>query len=134
LPRTHKKRENMSGQNSKLAVARAAIVALVLLACVACQPKAQSGQVTVTMTGAGGGAYTPADLTVVVGTLVIFLNQDSQPHSATAPGAFDSGVIAPNGGRWVWVASVAGTFPYHSSIQPTMAGQITVVPVTPTGP
>jgi plastocyanin len=134
LPRTHKKREIMSGRNGKLAAARAAIVALALLACVACQPKTQSGQVTVTMTGAGGGAYTPADLTVVVGTLVIFLNQDSQPHSATAPGAFDSGVVAPNGGRWVWVASVTGTFPYHSSIQPTMAGQITVVPVTPTGP
>jgi plastocyanin len=131
LPRARKKRENMSGRNGKLA---AAVVALAVLACVACQPKAQSGQVTITMTGAGGGAYTPADVTVVVGTLVIFLNQDGQPHSATAPGAFDSGVIAPNGGRWVWVASVAGTFPYHSSIQPTMAGQITVVPVTPTGP
>jgi len=124
----------MSGRNGKLAAARAVIAALALLACVACQPKAQSGQVTVTMTGSGGGAYSPSDLTVVVGTLVIFLNQDSQPHSATAPGAFDSGVIAPNGGRWVWVASVAGTFQYHSSIQPTMAGQITVVPVTPTGP
>ncbi|HEY7981769.1 MAG TPA: cupredoxin domain-containing protein [Candidatus Eremiobacteraceae bacterium] len=124
----------MSGRNSTLAAARALLVALTVLACVACQPKAQSGQVTITMTGAGGGAYSPADLTVAVGTLVIFLNQDSQPHSATAPGAFDSGVIAPNGGRWVWVASIAGTFSYHSSIQPTMAGQITVVPAAPTGP
>ena len=124
----------MNRRKSKPAAAHAAIVALALLACVACQPKEQSGQVTVTLTGAGGGAYTPANLTVVVGTLVIFLNQDSQPHSATAPGAFDSGIIAPNGGRWVWVASVAGTFPFHDSIQPTMAGQITVVPVTPTGP
>jgi plastocyanin len=114
--------------------ARTAILALVLLACVACQPKTQTGQVTISMTGAGGGAYSPATVTVAEGTLVIFLNQDSQPHSATAPGAFDSGVIAPNGGRWVWVASVAGTFQYHSSIQPTMAGQITVIPSTPTSP
>jgi len=132
LPRAHKKRENMN-RRILARSASAVLLALTVLACAACQPKTQTGQVTVTMTGAGGGAYTPAVLTVAVGTLVIFLNQDSQPHSATAPGAFDSGVIAPNGGRWVWVASVAGTFAFHSSIQPTMAGQITVVPVTPTG-
>jgi plastocyanin len=132
LPRAHKKRENMK----RRMVARSAcmaLLALTLLAFAACQPKTQTGQVTITMTGAGGGAYSPAVVTVAVGTLVIFLNQDTQPHSATAPGAFDSGVIAPNGGRWVWVASVAGTFAFHSSIQPTMAGQITVVPGTPTG-
>lgn len=122
----------MRSKSSRVA-ARAAILALTLLACVACQPKSQTGQVTIALTGKGGGAYSPAAVTVAVGTLVIFLNQDSQPHTATAPGAFDSGVIAPNGGRWVWVASVAGTFPFFSSMQPNMAGQITVVPVTPTG-
>jgi plastocyanin len=123
----------MNTWNGARSAALTAVLALTLLTCAACQPKTQSGQVTINMTGAGGGAYSPSVLTVVVGTLVIFINQDSQPHSATAPGAFDSGVIAPNGGRWVWVASVAGTFQFHSSVQPNMAGQITVVSVTPTG-
>ncbi|HEY5095412.1 MAG TPA: cupredoxin domain-containing protein [Candidatus Eremiobacteraceae bacterium] len=123
----------MMRSNGSRFAARAAILALTILVCVACQPKTQSGQVTITLTGKGGGAYSPAVVTVAVGTLVIFLNQDSQPHSATAPGAFDSGIIAPNGGRWVWVASVAGTFPFFSSMQPNMAGQITVIPATPTG-
>ena len=134
MPLEHKKREIMGGWKHARPVARATVMALLVLSCIACQPKTQTGQVTISMTGAGGGAYTPADITVAEGTLVIFLNQDSQPHSATAPGAFDSGVIAPNGGRWVWVASIPGTFQYHSSIQPNMAGQITVVPGTPTGP
>lgn len=122
----------MMRSNGSRVAARATILALTVLACIACQPKAQSGQFTINLTGKGGGAYSPAVVTVAVGTLVIFLNQDSQPHTATAPGAFDSGVIAPNGGRWVWVASVAGTFPFFSSMQPNMAGQITVVPATPT--
>jgi plastocyanin len=113
-------------------VSRAMLLALALLACAACQPKEQSGQVTISMTGAGGGAYSPNNVTVAVGTLVIFVNQDTQPHSATAPGAFDSGLVAPNGGRWVWVASIPGTFQYHSVMQPAMAASITVVPVTPT--
>jgi plastocyanin len=133
LARVHKKRENMMRWNGLRFASRATVFALTLFACVACQPKTQTGQVTISLTGAGGGAYAPAVVTVAVGTLVIFLNQDTQPHSATAPGAFDSGIIAPNGGRWVWVASVVGTFQYHSSMQPNMAGQITVVPVTPTG-
>jgi len=133
LPRDHKKREIMMRHKGSRLAAQALILALSLLASVSCQPKTQTGQVTVSLTGKGGGAYSPAVVTVAVGTLVIFLNEDSQPHSATAPGAFDSGIIAPNGGRWVWVASVVGTFQYHSSLQPTMAGEITVVPVTPTG-
>ena len=133
MPRDHKKRENMMRWKGSRFAAPAIVLTLSLLAIVACQPKTQTGQVTISLTGAGGGAYSPATATVAVGTLVIFLNQDSQPHSATAPGAFDSGIIAPNGGRWVWVASVVGTFQYHSSLQPNMAGEITVVPVTPTG-
>jgi plastocyanin len=133
LPRDHKKRENMMRWKGSRFAALAIVLTLSLLAIVACQPKTQTGQVTISLSGAGGGAYSPATATVAVGTLVIFLNQDSQPHSATAPGAFDSGIIAPNCGRWVWVASVVGTFQYHSSLQPNMAGEITVVAVTPTG-
>lgn len=116
------------------AAIRVTLLALTLLACAACQQKVNTGQVTINMTGAGGGAYNPANVTVALGTLVIFVNQDTQPHSATVAGAFDSGIIAPNGGRWTWVASIPGTFQYHSSLQPTMIATITVLPGAPTSP
>jgi len=98
----------------------------------ACQPKTQSGTATIFIKGEHGGAYAPSDVSVTLGTIVTWVNEDSQPHTATAVGAFDSGPIPPNGGRWAWVASIAGTFTYHSLIQPNMAGKITVVVPAPT--
>jgi plastocyanin len=89
----------------------------------------KTGQTTVTIQN---GAYHPEKLVVAEGTLVTFINNDTQPHTATAVGAFDSGPIAPNGGRWTWVAHLAGTFSYHSLMQPNMVGTITVVAATPT--
>ncbi len=124
----------MNGPSRVRSRLRVTILALVLLACAACQQKVYTGQATINMTGAGGGAYNPSNITVAVGTLVTFVNVDTQPHSATAPGAFDSGLVSPNGGRWTWVAAIPGTFQYHSSPQPSMAATITVVPGAPTGP
>lgn len=105
------------------------VLSFLLLSGFACS-KTQSGQTTVYIDST---SFRPAKLTVTQGTLVTFVNNDSQPHTATAIGAFDSGPIAPSGGRWTWVASLAGTFEYHSLIQPKMAGTITVLPATPTG-
>ena len=105
------------------------VASFVLVSGFACS-KEQTGQTTIYMQG---GQFRPGNLTVAQGTLVTFINNDDIAHTATAVGAFDSGPIAPNGGRWTWVASLAGKFSYHSLIQPTMAGTITVVPATPTG-
>lgn len=105
------------------------VASFLLVSGFACS-KNESGQATVYMQN---GRFTPSNLTVTQGTLVTFINNDTVPHTATAPSAFDSGPIAPNGGRWTWVASMAGTFHYHSLIQPTMAAAITVTPATPTG-
>jgi plastocyanin len=100
-----------------------------LLVCGFACSNEKTGQTTVTI---AHGAFHPDNLTVAEGTLVTFVNNDAQPHTATAVGAFDSGPIAPNGGRWTWVAHLPGTFKYHSLMQPNMAGTITVVPATPT--
>lgn len=102
---------------------------LVLLSGFSCS-KPQSGQVTVMMRHS---AFVPDKVVVTEGTLVTWINDDSEPHTVTAVGAFDSGPIAPNGGRWTWVAALPGTFTYKSLIQPDMTGTITVVPSTPTG-
>ncbi len=110
-------------------VLTAFVLAVVAIACVGCGPHVHSGDVTIVI---NSNSFSPGSITVTEGTLVTWINQDSQPHTATAVGAFDSGVIPPNGGRWSWVASIAGTFDYHSQLQPSMAGSITVVVQGPT--
>jgi plastocyanin len=91
----------------------------------------QTGQTTITISSS---AYKPGKITVAQGTLVTWINNDSQPHTATAVGAFDSGPIPPGGGRWTWVAALPGTFQYHSLMNPNMAGEITIVVSGPTSP
>ncbi len=113
----------------KFIVLAACLLSVISFACVSCSQKAKSGQVTIVI---NSNSFSPGSLTVTEGTLVTWINQDSQPHTATAIGAFDSGPIAPNGGRWSWVAAIPGTFQYHSAIQPNMAGSITIVVPGPT--
>lgn len=106
------------------------LVALAALCLSSCPNKTQTGQVTIVINST---SFSPGNVTVLEGTLVTWINNDSQPHTATAVGAFDSGPIAPNGGRWTWVAAIPGTFAYHSLIQPNMAGTLTVTVNGPSG-
>ncbi len=113
----------------------ACVLALALFSSVGCQPKEQSGFTTINILGdRGKGSYDPGNVTVDMGTVVTWINQDSQGHTVTAPGAFDSGPVPPNGGRWAWVASTEGTFTYHCLIHPGMNGTITVVVPPPRSP
>lgn len=111
-------------------------LALATLAAVsACQQRSNSPVVTINILGdKGADSYRPGDVVVNVGTIVTWVNQDSQPHTVTAPGAFDSGMIAPNGGKWSWVAAFAGSFTYSSIVNPSMSGKITVVVPPPQAP
>jgi plastocyanin len=106
----------------------ACVLAFALFWGLGCQPKEQSGFVTVNILGdRGNRSYDPGNITVDMGTVVTWINQDSQGHTVTMAGAFDSGPIPPSGGRWSWVASSAGTFTYHCLIHPEMNGTVTVV-------
>ena len=111
-------------------------LALTSLVCLpACQERSNSSVVTINILGdRGANSFKPANLIVNLGTIVTWVNEDSQPHSVTAPGAFDSGMIAPNGGKWTWVAAMAGTFTYSSIVNPQMSGTITVVVPPPQPP
>ena len=113
-----------------------AFLALVTIAGLAsCQEKTHSPIVTINIVGdRGAQSFNPSNITVDYGTVVTWVNHDSQPHSVTAPGAFNSGMIAPNGGRWSWVAAMAGTFAYSSITSPTMNGTITVIVQPPQPP
>jgi plastocyanin len=83
--------------------------------------------------GAGGGGnvvtmaglrFQPGALTVAKGTTVVFVNDDTAPHTVTArSGGTDSGVIDP-GKRFTLVA--AASFDYVCSIHPSMTAKLVV--------
>jgi plastocyanin len=84
--------------------------------------------------GAGGGGgntvamaglkFQPGTLTVAKGTTVVFVNDDTAPHTVTArSGGTDSGVIDP-GKRFTLVA--ATSFDYFCSIHPSMTAKLVV--------
>jgi plastocyanin len=82
--------------------------------------------------GAGGGnvvamaglKFQPGTLTVAKGTTVVFVNDDTAPHTVTArSGGTDSGVIDP-GRRFTLVA--ASSFDYVCSIHPSMTAKLVV--------
>jgi plastocyanin len=68
-------------------------------------------------------AYTPATLTVRVGTTVRWVNRDTDAHSATGNG-FD--VELPPGGEGSYTFSAPGTFEVRCRYHGNMRGQIVV--------
>ncbi|MEO5951884.1 MAG: cupredoxin domain-containing protein, partial [Chloroflexia bacterium] len=77
-------------------------------------------------------AFTPQNLTVLVGTTVRWTNHDADTHSATSnTGAFDSGALGQNQ-QYSFTFNTVGTFSYHCSYHPGMTGTITVVASLPT--
>jgi plastocyanin len=72
-------------------------------------------------------AYDPDPVTVQVGGKVIWLNQDSAPHTATADdGSFDTGTL-DQGKLKSETFKEAGTYSYICEIHPTMHGTVEVV-------
>jgi plastocyanin len=71
--------------------------------------------------------FTPAKITVKMGTKVTWTNNDSVAHTVTA----DSGTgpksdnISP-GGTYSYTFDSVGNFAYHCNIHPDMTGSVTV--------
>ena len=70
-------------------------------------------------------AFKPATLTIKTGDRVVFHNQDLVPHTATAPGRFDSGVIQ-TGASWSVDLKTAGRYDYVCLLHPTMKAVLVV--------
>jgi plastocyanin len=82
---------------------------------------AAGGEQTVRMAGL---TFTPATISVKSGTQVLFLNDDSAPHTVTADsGDPDSGTLDP-GGSFTHVATAS--FSYICTIHPSMKAQVQV--------
>jgi plastocyanin len=70
-------------------------------------------------------AFKPATLTIKTGDRVVFQNQDLVPHTATAPGRFDSGVIQ-TGASWSVDLKTAGRYDYVCLLHPSMKAVLVV--------
>lgn len=71
-------------------------------------------------------AFSPASLTVTVGSNVTWTNNDNMTHTVTADdNSFDSGNIAM-GSKYSKTFPTAGTYTYHCTIHPNMKGTIIV--------
>ena len=74
-----------------------------------------------------GMAFQPAELTVMRGDTVVWINRDIVPHTATAPGkrGWDTGTLnQAKSGRVV--LRDAGTVHYVCQLHPTMRGTLIV--------
>ena len=84
---------------------------------------APSGTITVDIRN---HAFNPAQLNVAPGTTVTFVNNDTEPHTATADnGLFDTGVLQPGYSFDVYLEG-SGTVTYHCELHPDMQGSIVV--------
>ena len=72
-----------------------------------------------------GLQYQPETLRVRRGDVVVWINKDPFPHTATAPKVFDSGSIVADG-SWRFTATRAGVHPYICTLHPNMKGTLQV--------
>ena len=80
----------------------------------------------VRMVGTPSQAFVPQTITIPVGRVITWRNDDSVIHTTTSDtGAWDSGTRSP-GQTYSRTFSTVGTFQYHCSIHPGMTGTIVV--------
>ena len=84
-----------------------------------------SGNVDVTI---AGFAFSPAELTIKVGTTIKWTNQDSAAHNITADDSSWGSSSLAQGDSFSFTFSNSGTFAYHCGVHPNMKATITVVP------
>jgi plastocyanin len=108
----------------------AAMVALVLLSAGSrnVTANAQQGAPASAEVKIDNFSFTPATLTVAVGTTVTWTNRDDIPHTVVStddPKTFKSKVLDTDE-KFSFTFSKAGTYPYFCSIHPKMTGTVVV--------
>jgi plastocyanin len=85
---------------------------------------ARAATVTVTI---DNYTFKPAKVTIHPGDTIVWRNQDSMPHTASAQDgkSFDTGAIDP-GASSSPVVLKAGEYAYHCAIHPDMRGTVDV--------
>ncbi len=75
-----------------------------------------------------GFAYSPNEITVQAGTMVVWRNDDPDPHTVTSDDGdeLDSPMLS-KGDSFSHVFNTVGTFNYHCAPHPYMEGRVIVV-------
>ena len=114
------------------------ILAVILLS--ACGPKSSptpAGTLPPIQVSSSGGiqeisisnfAFSPASVTLKVGTTVTWTNQDSAPHTIVSDTGEWRSPRLGQGDTFSFTFDKAGTFPYHCGVHSSMTGTITVEP------
>ena len=96
---------------------------LVVLGIVAVSGCTSSQSYTVTIQN---GTFNPSTMNVTVGTTVMWINKENATQNVVSDsGLFGSGNLT-NGKSYNYTFNQTGTYPYHSSINPSMTGTIIV--------
>lgn len=110
---------------SGTATALFAATLLALALGLAAQPAAAGEEVTVSI---DNFTFTPAEVTVVPGTTVTWVNNDDIPHTVVdKKQAFRSKVLDTEG-KFSFTFMTAGDFTYFCSLHPHMTGKVMVKP------
>lgn len=72
-----------------------------------------------------GMQFVPAELVVAKGDIIVWSNEDYVPHTATAPGVFDSKTIETKR-QWRYTAKEPGVVPYVCTLHPSMKAKLVV--------
>ena len=102
----------------------------------ATQPPAAPGAPAVTNASVtiAGNQFSPASITVNVGSTVTWANNDTVTHTVTADdGSFASGLVK-KATSWAKTFATAGTFTYFCEIHPDMTGTVIVKAADGTAP
>ncbi len=104
-----------------------AVLSLSLIACGGDESDTTSGRTgDAALVNIDDFMFTPEDLSVEVGATVTWRNVQGTPHTVTADfDEFDSAQL-PQDAEFSQTFGMAGTFRYHCTIHPTMAGSVTV--------
>jgi plastocyanin len=73
-------------------------------------------------------AFSPATVTVAVGSTVTWTNSDEEPHTVVAPGTPLKSSGLGTGAKYSYTFTKPGSYPYFCSIHPFMRGTVVVTP------
>lgn len=80
-------------------------------------------------------AFSPATITIPVGTKVIWTNKDSMAHTVTSDsGDMLKSALIPQNTTFEFTFTTAGTFSYHCTPHPNMKANIVVTAATSAAP
>jgi len=71
-------------------------------------------------------SFTPATITVKVGTQITWTNADDIPHTVVGDGLVFKSKVLDTDEKFTWTVSKPGTFQYFCSIHPKMTGKLVV--------